>query len=308
MNGGTPDFADVTVIVPAWRAAKTIDRALDSIAAQTLKPRAVVVVDDGSPDDTFSKARAWRDRFNGIRLVVLRQDNAGPGAARNRALAEARTEFVAFLDADDEWLPEKLARSMACMKSGDYVLVAHDSVEVDGDRVMPIDCARRFRAAGATPYVGLYRRGFIDTATVLARTDVVRAAGGFDATLPNGQDFALWLAMLADPGARFLVFDEALSRYHRTPGSVMSHIDRRRRCCMAIARRHVFDLRRHPGLPLASLWFRTVAVHKEAFDAHRARNDMIAAMRTLLALPANLIAASAAYLFGRPPALRPHGE
>lgn len=300
MSNASEPTADVTVVIPAWRAAATIGRALASVAAQTLKPRAVVVVDDGSPDDTYARAAAFIGRMGGSELVVLRQPNAGPGAARNRALAEARTAYVAFLDADDEWLPEKLARSMAHIASGGYVLVAHDSVEIAADgREHRLDCARRFRAAGDAPFVGLYRRGFIDTATVVARLDAVRAAGGFDEALPNAQDFALWLAILAAPEARFLVFDDVLSRYHRTAGSVMSHVERRRRCCMTIARRFAHDLAAHPGSPLASLWFRTLAVHREAIAAHLASRKWLAALGTLLVCPISLAAATIHYAFGR---------
>jgi glycosyltransferase involved in cell wall biosynthesis len=258
----------------------------------------VVVVDDGSPDDTFARAEAMRPRMSDIDLKVIRQDNAGAGAARNRALVEAATPFVAFLDADDEWLPNKLARSMARLGEGNYVLVAHDSVEVRDGRERRLHCAARFRAHQAAPYVGLYRRGFIDTSTVVVRRDAVAAAGGFDTTLANGQDFALWLAILARPGARFLVFDEVLSRYHITSGSIMSHIERRRRCCMAIALQYAPTLRHHPGSPLASLWFRTVAVHREAVAAHLARHELAGALRAAALAPANLAAATFAYIAG----------
>lgn len=291
--------ADVTVIVPAYRAAATIGRALRSVAAQTLPPRAVVVVDDGSPDETFANAEAMRAQIGAIDLKVIRQANAGAGAARNRALTETTTEYVAFLDADDEWLPDKLSRSMARMAEGDYVLVAHDSVEVRDGREIRLDCAARFRAHAEAPYVGLYRRGFIDTSTVVARRDAVMASGGFDTTLANGQDFALWLAMLAPSGARFLVFDEVLSRYHITAGSIMSHVERRRRCCMEIARRYAPALRAHPGSPLASLWFRTLAVHREAVAAHFARQEIGAALRAVALTPGALASATLGYLAGR---------
>lgn len=289
--------ADVTVIIPAFRAAATIDRALASIAAQTLKPVAAVVVDDGSPDDTFVRAEAWKGRMGGTQLLVLRQENKGPGAARNRALAAAATTWVAFLDADDEWLPTKLERSMVHAEGGGYALVAHDSVEVADGREWRLECARRFRSS-EDPFVGLYRRGFIDTATVVARLDAIRAVGGFDISLPNAQDFDLWLAILSRPGASFLVFDEVLSRYHRTAGSVMSHVDRRRRCCMSIAQRYTAALSHHSGSVLASLWFRGVAVHREALHAHWTAGDWGGIVRTLLAFPVSLCTATFAYIAG----------
>lgn len=284
--------------MPAYRAASTIARALTSVADQTLKPRCVIVVDDGSPDDTFAVADACRSSMNGIDLLVIKQANAGPGAARNRALGEAKTGYVAFLDADDEWLAEKLAQSMQYMFDGSYVMVAHDSVEIIGERTITLHCAQRYRDASAAPYDGLYRRGFIDTTTVVAKLAAVRAAGGFDETLPNAQDFELWLAMLAPKDARFFVFDAILSRYHRTAGSVMTHIERRRKCCMQIALRYAPALRGHVRYPLPSLWFRSIAVHHEAYVAHRAVGNLPAALKTLVTLPFATAWATLIYLFG----------
>jgi len=289
-------FADVTVIIPAYNAQKTIARALSSVAEQTLKPRAIVVIDDGSRDDTYAVAQRHSDQMRGIELVVIRQPNAGPGAARNRAIAEAKTTYIAFLDADDEWLRDKLARTMSFLGDGQFVLVAHDSMEIDGNLSKRLDCARRFREAIAAPYVGLYRRGFIDTSTVVVRLDAVRAVGCFDVTLPNAQDFALWLAVLADPAARFMIFDEVLSHYHRQPGSVMTHIARRRRYCLIIARNYALALRRHPGSPVLSFWFRILAIHSEAIAAHINAREWLSAIGTLAILPAEWVRSSISYL------------
>ncbi len=302
--GQDDSFADVTVIIPAYAAEQTIARALSSVAAQTLKPRRAIVVDDGSPDRTGDAALACRERMNGVELKIVRQDNSGAGAARNRALEEAETEYVAFLDADDEWLPQKMTRSMAHLAGSENILVAHDSWEIRDGVETPVDCAARFRAGHASPFAALYRRGFISTTTVVARRNEVLAAGGFDPSLPNAQDFELWLAMLKEPGARFEVFGEKLSRYHITSGSIMSHIERRRLCCMEIARRYAPALRRHPGSPLASLWFRIAAIHYEAFTAHRTKGDRLAALRVVLLFPAALLMATAFRLARQMPARR----
>ncbi len=279
--------APVSVIIPAYRAAATIARALRSVAAQTLPPREAVVVDDGSADGTFEAAEACRGFMGATTLKVFRQPNRGAGAARNRAIVEATQPVLAFLDADDEWLPAKLERSLAHLDQG-HVLVAHNGWIVDGEARLLNDCAARFRAC-ADPFVGLYKRGFLDTCTVVARRDAIVAAGGFDETLPNAQDFEMWLAVLRPPGARFLVFDEALSLYHLVPGSIMSYTRRRLECCHTVACRYAGDMRGRPGGGLLAVLFREVAIHREAATAYIGAGRYAAIVSTTLRAPIRLI-------------------
>ena len=294
-----PEFADVSVIIPAYRAAATIGRALASVAAQTVKPREAVVVDDGSSDGTGDAARACAGTMAGIDLKVVDQENKGAGAARNRALAEAGATYVAFLDADDEWLPEKLEQSLARFDGPDKVLVSHDVTFVENGTEWLQDCARHFRAAG-DPYVALFRKGYIGTCTAVARRDAVLAVGGFDEGLATAQDFDLWLKLLADPDARFEVFAGALSRYHVSADSITRNTRRRLSCCLEVARRHAPGLRGRPGFPLASVWYRVLAVHNEAFRVYRERRDVPAMMRTCLSAPLSLVSLTAFTLCPKP--------
>ena len=289
--------ADVSVIIPAYRAAATIRRALASVAGQTVKPLEVIVVDDGSDDATVEATKACDDLLEGVTLKVFSQPNRGAGAARNRALGEARAAYVAFLDADDEWLAAKLERSMAHLVGTENTLVAHDGWIVrDGEETLNA-CARRFRE-GADPFVQLYRKGYIDTCSVVARRDAVEAAGGFDESLPNAQDFDLWLALVAVPGTPFTVFDEPLVRYYAGDTGIMGQTARRLACCMEIARRYAPDLRRRPGSALLSLWYRVLALHVEAIRAYGKRRRFAALARTGLSLPINLVAAGGWWLRG----------
>lgn len=283
----TAGMADVTVIMPAYRARRTVGRALASVAAQTLKPRRVVVVDDGSDDGTFETAESWTGRMNGVELTVLRQRNAGPGAARNRALAAADTGFVAFLDADDEWLPEKLAETMRHFDDPAVAFVGHNYLRVSAGREIAVDCARR-AAARTDPYLALFLRNFIDTSTVVARRAAVLAAGGFDESLPSAQDYKLWLAMAGRPGDEFTVFPRALSRYHIVEGSVSSNVALRRDCAIRVLAGELAPLRRRARFPLATAWRRTLLIGRETTGMHLAAGAPVAAAAALARLPADL--------------------
>ncbi|NIP54606.1 MAG: glycosyltransferase [Phycisphaerae bacterium] len=97
-------MANLSVIIPLYNKGKYIGRALNSVLAQTYEDFEVVVVDDGSGDDGPDIVRQYKDK----RLRLIQQENAGPGAARNRGIAETTGNYIAFLDADDEWLPDFL--------------------------------------------------------------------------------------------------------------------------------------------------------------------------------------------------------
>jgi glycosyltransferase involved in cell wall biosynthesis len=291
--------APVSVIVPAYQAAAIIGRALHSVARQTRQPAEVILVDDGSTDATAAAAEACAAAMPAVNLRVIRQPNRGAGAARNRALAEARGDYVAFLDADDEWLPEKLDQSLVRLEASGLALIAHNGWIVEDGRETYLDIAARYRAAAGRLFEGLYRRGFLSTSSVVARRESIVAAGGFDETLRNGHDFDLWLKVLADPRNTFEVFDMPLTRYHITRGSITTHTRRRLLNTIEIAIRHAPMLRIHNGSPLASLLFRIAAVHHEAAQAYWARGNIAGALAVVLGYPVRTVGAAARYLAAR---------
>lgn len=267
------------MIIPAFRARDTITRALASVAAQTRKPNRAIVVVDGSNDGTLEMAESSRSKMGTIDLHLFWQENQGAGAARNRALKEATATYVAFLDADDEWMPEKLARTMPRIENSENALVSHNILVDNEGNETRIDCFRRFM----TPpigFSGLYRRGYIATSSVVARRDAVVAAGGFDTSLKNAQDFDLWLAMTRD-GSKFEVFDEWLTRNHITQGSVTTYTDRRLKCGIQVAERYGRS-------SWSDFWFRLVAIHYEAFSAHLSNKRYARATLVCLRFPFSL--------------------
>jgi glycosyltransferase involved in cell wall biosynthesis len=112
-------MATVDIIVPLYNKEGTIDRTIRSIQNQTFSDWALIIVDDGSTDEGPDKVR----QLNDGRIKLIHQDNMGPGPARNRGIEEATAEYVAFLDADDEWYPWYLENSIAAIKSEDVSFV-----------------------------------------------------------------------------------------------------------------------------------------------------------------------------------------
>lgn len=188
----------ITAVVPAYNAAAHIDACLQSILAQRGPFRLeVIVVDDGSDDDTAEKARA----LPGVR--VLRQVNAGPSAARNRGIAAASGQWIAFLDSDDRWPADRLANQLAVLdQAPDLGLIFGDCALFDASGIrMPsffvdagLDAAfwgHPIRVVDA--YAKLFRLNYIPTGSVLVRRDCIERGEGFDAGLRMVEDLDLWL-------------------------------------------------------------------------------------------------------------------
>ena len=282
-------FANVSVVMPAYNNADSVGRALASVAFQTFKPAEVIVVDDGSTDATIEAVRAMAPAMNGIRLRLFHQRNSGAGAARNRAIAAATATWLAFLDADDEWLPAKVEHSLTVTEEKGLLMSPHNLFGVDKSGDYLIDSRARWLTDPGQPYRSLFLRGFISSSTVLVRRDLVVSAGGFDTTLRSAQDYELWLAVLAEIGDRFEIFSEPLLRYTLAPDGITSRIDRKLACSLAILRRHMGILKRLPGPVLAPVLLRLLIIHREAVQGHRTRGDWAGVARQLALLPWRLV-------------------
>lgn len=194
---------DYTVIIPAYNAGRTISEAIQSIKAQSCRPARLIVVDDGSTDETAAIAAA-------MGAEVIRQRNAGPGAACNNALEKVETPFVAFLDADDLWLPEKAAMQLA--------LFAADP-GLDGS----FGHQRRFHHGMPVDPASPPREGWGRT-TMMMRTPSMRRVGPiFDP--PNGGrgDMIDWIARARDLGMRLVMTPEVTTLRRIIPGSMTYH-------------------------------------------------------------------------------------
>lgn len=187
---------DMSVVIPVYNGASVLHRALASVAAQVVQPAQVVVVDDGSTDGSADVARSsWN------RVSVVRQPNAGVAAARNRGVAECRTGLVAFLDADDEWLPgflETIQRLVAAHPECGLFCTAYSRLFADGSE---IPCTIRGLPGPVPGWEGVLPDYFriaaqsdppAWTSAVAVRRDMFLATGGFPQGVTSGEDLLTW--------------------------------------------------------------------------------------------------------------------
>lgn len=199
----------VSVIIPLFNKAPFVGRALSSVLAQSFSDFEVIVVDDGSTDSGAEIVEALAEP----RVRIIRQTNAGPGAARNRGLSEAQGEFVAFLDADDEWLPEyledslkrfaELGQRVAAVTAG-YVHHRAGSKEKMWRRRGITEGIQHVRP-DTDPWLFVSRLAYMSPCSTVARTSVVRKWGGFydRTTCLFAEDAVLWLKVLLNETVAF---------------------------------------------------------------------------------------------------------
>ncbi|MGB9624127.1 MAG: glycosyltransferase [Phycisphaerae bacterium] len=181
----------VSVVIPAYNAAPYIADAIDSVLAQTHPAHEIIVVDDGSTDDTVGVVRRYGDR-----VILLQQPNRGPAAARNAGIRRATGEFIAFLDADDIWTDRNLELQVRILSEHPGYVLSYGYVRRFVGSVPP-------ELRNATPHDGSRPQGDVSTALVhdtiwatcaaLIRRSVLVRTGGFDEELRVGEDYDLWL-------------------------------------------------------------------------------------------------------------------
>ncbi len=208
----------VSLVIATFNHARFLGEALDSALAQTLRGVEIVVVDDGSTDDT----PAVLARYAG-RLRVVRQPNHGLAAARNTGLAAARSTYVSFLDADDVLAPTKLAEQVAALERAPTAGWTYCDVRIETTPTGAEALASERFGYGARMLEGwlfpeLIRGNFIPAIAPLIRRTVLDAAGQFDERLTALEDWDLWLRLSLISEARYS--PAVLARYRVHPGGM----------------------------------------------------------------------------------------
>ena len=241
----TADSPQISVVMPAYNSAGFVRRAIESVWAQTLTPVELIVVDDGSLDDTSAVAKSVDPR-----TIVIRQENGGPGAARNRGVKEARGNWIAFIDADDAWRPRKLETQRPQMLRPEIDVVFSHVVDP-----LERDCVEF-----ELKFDDLWRHNYIGLSTSVVRREAFERIGGFDEDrgVLGIEDYNLWLRM-ASRGTRFAFLKDELVEYTPAAGNLSSNYWKIARC----AARNAEKVAEFSGMDPKKLEAKLAAIYEE---------------------------------------------
>lgn len=184
-------YPKVSVIIPTFNRAHYLTQAIDSVLAQTYQNFEIIVVDDGSTDDTAAVLKSYKASVN-----YFYQENQGPSAARNLGIEMSNGQYIAFLDSDDLWLPEKLEVQRDYFKTNPEVGLVHADLLIMEDGLTPsVPRMRYLSQPRKSGYIlpELFTENMILTPTVLVRRACFKVSGLFDTELRGGEDHHLWL-------------------------------------------------------------------------------------------------------------------
>jgi glycosyltransferase involved in cell wall biosynthesis len=263
----------VSIIIPTHNRCHLLQRAVGSVLRQTYREIECIVVDDCSSDATRETVGSFADD----RIVYLRnKENAGPQVTRNRGIQAARGSFVAFLDDDDEWLPEKLEKQVALFSSvGTDVGVVycgyHNVSEKSGDIFSTIIPQNR-----GNVFVELLSGCILGSPTPLVRRHLFDQAGLFDEALSSCQDWDMWIRL-----ARFCHFDfvpEALAKHSVHGEQISTDLASKIASRSTLLQKYAADYATHPRI-LSQQYLRLGVLHSLSGDFSHGRRCTWAALK-----------------------------
>jgi glycosyltransferase involved in cell wall biosynthesis len=240
----------VSVIIPTFNRARVVDRAIRSVLEQTFRGFELIVVDDGSQDETAETLSRYRGG-----IAIISQTNRGVSAARNAGLAASRGSLLAFLDSDDAWMPEKLDRQVALSRERGPLFICHTE-EIwhrNGKELRQKDIHRK---QGGRFFERALERCLISPSSVMMSRCLLDRVGWFDDDLPAAEDYDLWLRVTAFHEVDFI--PQPLVIKHG------GHADQLSSTTRAIDRYRIQAIRKILANPQLSADYRSAAIREMA--------------------------------------------
>lgn len=211
----------VSIITPTYNSAKYLPRAVTSALNQTYPDLELIVINDGSTDDTQEILKPY---FKDKRLKYFYQSNRGIASARNLGIEKSSGRFIAFLDADDEFLPTKIERQLKTLKEKPDYGVCYSDILHFYDTNPRKFFHHRYSYPSGNLFEPLLKKQFINPLSVFVRREVIEKYGLFDETLRHTEDWDLWLRW-AWAGVKFYYLNEILAYYLATGANKMSRLE-----------------------------------------------------------------------------------
>lgn len=208
----------VSIITPVYNCSQYIRHTIESVLSQTYPDWEMLLVDDCSPDNSAEIIAEYAEKDSRIKYIKMPQ-NGGAALARNAGLEQAQGRYIAYLDADDIWLPSKLERQMEFMTANSVVFTCcdYEKIEADGTPLNKI-----VRMPKTITYEQLLRNTIIQTVGVIVDTYGIDRSLLIMPNVRRGQDSATWLQLLRN-GVRFYGQNEVLAQYRRVPNSLSAN-------------------------------------------------------------------------------------
>lgn len=235
MTRGINLMPNVSVIIPTYNRANVLGRAVRSVLDQDYRDFEIIVVDDGSTDNTEQVVRA----FDKPQIKYVRHEkNMGPAVARNTGIGHARGKYIAFQDSDDEWFPEKLGRQVQVFETAsERVGAVYTGFWRIGDSSRKYEPRRREKLQGDI-HKELLRGNFLGTPTILVKKECFKSLGLFDEKLFHLEDWEAWLRISTK--YEFHLIDEGLVECFESPDSLSANLS-------TLIEAHEYILEKHAG-------------------------------------------------------------
>jgi glycosyltransferase involved in cell wall biosynthesis len=230
-------MATVDVIIPAFNAAKTLRFALQSVLTQTFEDWQILLVDDGSTDNTAEEVAPFLDRL-GSRISYIRQENRGLPAARNTAIRASTSEYLALLDADDAWLPSRLEESLKVLRQRPQAGLSYGLVtDIDPQDRPGVTWKGNLSDAEGHIAPQIYMRTVdLPCPTITFRRRCVDEVGLFDESMRATEDRDLWLRLALRYEVAFV--PRVIAYYRRSPDSMSADPQRMLQSQLQFIRKH----------------------------------------------------------------------
>jgi|WetSurMetagenome_2_1015567.scaffolds.fasta_scaffold51825_3 glycosyltransferase involved in cell wall biosynthesis len=201
----------VSVVIPVYNCERFVAEAIESVLCQTYRPLEIIVVDDGSNDSSLKIIEKYNNH-----VEIVSQQNSGVSVARNKGIHQAKGEYIAFLDGDDVWLPNKIEKQIEVLKRYDEVILVSslgDCINENGNQsnFEPKYQMKNFNEPADLSHELLMNGNPVWTSSVVVRKEVLMNTDLFDAQQRRSQDYDMWIR-LSEKGL-FYIFQEKLGKY-----------------------------------------------------------------------------------------------